>query len=381
VSQSPHVPHLLAPGSQTVCYGRSGSTFLGSWLSRTAFVRPDGSTEREGGVMNRRTFLAGTGAVLLAAPLGVEAQQPGKVYRIGWMIGSSVSASAHLIDAFRQGMRELGWVEGKNIEYEIRAAEGKLDRFPAIVAELLRLKVDLFLAPTNAAAAAAKNATSTVPIVFVVVSEAVERGLVHSLAQPGGNLTGLSLLTEDTLAKQLQILKEAIPRASRVSVLRWTAGRPQAPSVSPYEKELERAAQLLRIQLQVVVVQSPEEFDEAFSTMTRGRSDALIVMSNYLFFLHRTRLAELAVKSRLPGMFPVAEYAEAGGLMAYAQSFRDCHRRAAVYVDKILKGAKPADLPVEQPTKFELVINLKTAKALGLTIPPSLLGRADEVIQ
>jgi putative ABC transport system substrate-binding protein len=332
-------------------------------------------------LIDRRAFLAGTGAVLLAAPLAVEAQQPGKVYRIGLMFGSSVSASAHLIDAFKQGMRELGWVEGKNIEYEVRAAEGKPERFPAIAAELLRLKVDLLLAPTNPAARAAKNATSTVPIVIVVASEAVESRLVDSLARPGGNITGLTLATLETLAKQLQILKEAIPRASRVSVLQRVVGGPQAPSVTSYQKELERAARLLRIQLQLVGVQSPEEFDDAFSTMTRGRSDALLVMSNYMFFLHRTRLAELAAKSRLPGMFPVAEYAEAGGLMAYAQSFRDCHRRAAVYVDKILKGAKPADLPVEQPTKFELVINLKTANALGLTIPPSLLGRADQVIQ
>jgi len=328
--------------------------------------------------MARRTFLAGTGAVLLAAPLAAEGQRQGKIYRIGWIIGSSIAASAHLVDAFKQGMRELGWVEGKNIEYEIRAAGGKLERFPALVAELLQLKVDLFLAPTNAAARAVRNATSTIPIVFVVASDVVESGLVESLARPGGNITGLTLITIDTLAKQLQILKEAIPRVSRVSVLRWTVDR---PFVSPQEKELERAARLLRVQLQVVMVKTPEELDDAFSAMTRGRADALLVLSNYMFFLHRTRLADLATKARLPGMYPVSEYAEAGGLMAYAQSFRDCHRRAAVYVDKILKGAKPADLPVEQPSKFELVINLKTAKALGLTIPPSLLGRADEVIQ
>jgi putative ABC transport system substrate-binding protein len=332
-------------------------------------------------LIDRRAFVAGTGAVLLAAPLPSEAQQPGKVYRIGWMIGSSVSVSAHLIDAFKQGMRELGWVEGKNIEYEIRAADGKPDRFPAIAAELMSLKVDLFLAPTNAAARAAQNATNRVPIVFVVAADAVESELVDSLARPGGNITGLTLGTWETLPKQLQLLKEAIPRASRVSLLRSGAGRVQAPAVSPAEKELESAARLLRIQLQLLIVHGSEEFDDAFSTMTRGRSDALLVMSNYMFYLHRTRLAELALKARLPGMFPVVEYAEAGGLMAYAQSFRDSHYRAAAYVDKILKGAKPADLPVQQPTKFELVINLKTAKALGLTIPPSLLGRADQVIQ
>jgi len=328
-------------------------------------------------VISRRAFVASLTGGLLATPLAAEAQQQGKVYRVGWIIGSSIAASAHLVDAFKQGMRESGWVEGKNIEYEIRAADGKLERFPALVAELLQLKVDLFLAPTNAAARAVRNATSTIPIVFVVASDVVESGLVESLARPGGNITGLTLITIDTLAKQLQILKEAIPRASRVSVLRWTVGR---PFVSPQEKELERAARLLRVQLQVVMVQTPDELDDAFSGMTRGRADALLVLSNYMFFLHRARLAELATKARLPGMYPVSEYAEAGGLMAYAQSFRDCHRRAAVYVDKILKGAKPADLPVEQPSKFELVINLKTAKDLGLTIPPSLLARADQVI-
>ena len=329
-------------------------------------------------MIDRRTFLAGTGAVLLAAPLAAKAQVK-KVYRIGWMIGSSIPASAHLIDAFKEGMRELGWVEGKNIEYEIRAAEGKIERFQVIAAELMQLKVDLFLAPTNAAVRAAKNVTSTLPIVMVVASDAVELGLVDSLARPGANITGLTLNTVGTVAKQLQILKEAIPRASRVSVLWWTVGSPQAPVA--YEKELERAAGLLQIQLQHVRVQSPEEFDDAFSTMTRGRSDALLVSSTYLFFLHRTRLAELAVKSRLPGMFPVNEYAEAGGLMTYSQSFRDCHRRAATYVDKILKGTKPSDLPVQQPTKFELVVNLASAKALGITIPPSLLAQADEVIE
>jgi putative ABC transport system substrate-binding protein len=330
--------------------------------------------------VDRRRFLVTSLAGALAAPLA-RAEQAGKVYRIGWMIGSSISAAAHLNDAFRQGMRELGWVEGKNIEYEIRAAEGRLERFPEIVAELLRLKVDLFFTPTNAAAAAAKNATNTVPIVTAVASDVVESGLVDSLARPGGNITGLSLMTVDTLAKQLQLLKEAIPRVSRVSVLRRTGGRPQPPAGSPWEQELKRAARLLRIQLQVVWVQGPEGFDDAFSTMTRERADALLVTSNYMFFLHRTRLAQLATKARLPGMYPVSEYVEAGGLMAYAQSLRDCHRRAAVYVDKILRGAKPADLPVEQPTKFELVINLRTAKALGLTVSPSLLARADQVIE
>ena len=325
-------------------------------------------------MLNRRTFLAGTGAVLLAAPRASEAQSPAKVYRIGFMIGSSASTAAHLLDAFRQGMRESGWVEGKNFELEIRAAEGKLDRMPAIVAELLRLRVDLIIAGTTVAARAAKSATSTIPILIVVAADAVGSGLIDSLAQPGGNITGLTQMTVETLAKQLGILKEAMPKAVRVSVLR---NGPNLRSV----KELEDAARLLRIQLQVLTVGSPEGIEDVFPTMSRGRSDAFLVVADPLFFLHRTRLADLAVKARLPGMFPVEEYVEAGGLMAYGPSFRYAYRRAAVYVDKILKGAKPADLPVEQPTKFDLVINLKTAKALGLTIPPSLLGLADQVIQ
>jgi len=326
-------------------------------------------------LIDRRSFIAGSGAVLLTAPLGAEAQQPGKVYRIGWMIGSSVSASAPLIDAFKQGMRELGWVEGKNIEYEIRAAEGKLERLPAIAADLLRLKIDLFLTPTTAATRAARNATTTIPIVMVIPSDPLGAGLVDSLARPGGNVTGLSGMGMEIGSKQLQILKETVPPASRVSVLLTTSG-PNAVRV-----ELERAAKALGIQLQVLAARGPEEFDGAFSAMIRGRSQGLIIDSPPVYFLHRKQLAELAVKARLPAMFGSREYAEAGGLMAYGASFADNHRRAAVYVDKILKGAKPADLPVEQPTKFELVINLKTAKALGLTIPPSLLGRADEVIQ
>jgi putative ABC transport system substrate-binding protein len=326
-------------------------------------------------LIDRRTFLAGTGAVLFAAPLAGEAQQPGKVYRIGWMIGSSIAASALLIDAFKQGMRELGWMEGKNIEYEIRAAEGKLERLPAIAAELLRLKIDLFLTPTTQATRAARNATTTIPIVMVVPSDPLGAGLVDSLARPGGNITGLSGMANEIRAKQLQILKEAVPRASRVSVLLPATGP------SPVQKELERAASVLGIQLQVLGARGPEEFEEAFSSMIRGRSHALIVDANPMYFIHRKRLADLAMKARLPAMFGPREYADAGGLMAYGASQTANHRRAATYVDKILKGAKPADLPIEQPTTFEFVINLKSAKAIGFTIPPSLLGRADEVIQ
>ena len=325
--------------------------------------------------MDRRAFLAGSGAVLLAAPLAAEGQQPGRVYRVGLMLYFHASESQHLLDAFRQALRELGWVEGKNIEFEVLTAEGKSDPLPAMAAELVRRRVDVIIALVRPFAEAAKKATNTIPIVMVTVGDPVGAGLVESLARPGGNITGLSVMIVEVTAKALQILKEAIPRASRVSALQSWVGS------SPVTTELERAAQFLGIQLQVVVAQSPEAFDEAFSTMVRGRSDALIVHSSPVFFLHQTRLIELAAKARLPAIFSAREYVQAGGLMAYAPNFLYHHRRAAVYVDKILRGAKPADLPVEQPTKFELVINLKTAKALGLTIPPSLLGRADEVIE
>ena len=329
----------------------------------------------EDALIARRTFLAGTGAVLLSTPLAAEAQQPGKVYRIGVMQVSPPSTSPHLLDALRQGLRDLGWVEGKNIEFEILATEGKSDRIPPIAAELVHRRVDVIIVSVRPLAEAAQKATSTIPIVMVVVGDPVGAGLVESLARPGGNITGLSIMTRELTAKGLQILKEAIPRTSRVSALQSWAGR------GPVAEELEGAAQFLGIQLQVVVAQSPEAFDEAFSTMIRGRSDALLVHSDPMFFLHRARLVELAAKTRLPAIFSASEYVQAGGLMAYAPSFVNNYRRAAVYVDKILKGAKPADLPIEQPTNFELVINLKTAKALGLTIPPSLLARADQLIQ
>jgi putative ABC transport system substrate-binding protein len=324
--------------------------------------------------MERRTFIALVSGGLLAAPLAAEAQQPGKVYRIG-MMQLFTNVAPHLDDAFRQALRELGWVEGKNIEFVVLSADGKSDRLPAIAAELVRRKVDVIIASVRPLAEAAKKATSTIPIVIVVTGDPVGSGLVDSLARPGGNITGLSVMNVEVTAKSLQILKEAIPRASRVSTLQSWVGRGLTA------KELEGAAQMLGIQLQVVVAQSPEAFDEAFSTMIRGRSDGLLVHSSPMFFLHRARLAELAAKARLPTIFGTSEYVQVGGLMAYSPSFLYNWRRAAVYVDKILKGAKPADLPIEQPTTFELVINLKTAKALGLTIPQSLLQRADEVIQ
>jgi ABC-type uncharacterized transport system substrate-binding protein len=321
--------------------------------------------------MDRRTFLASTGAVLLAAPLAAEAQPAGKIYRIGVMFVGSVGPHEYL-DAFRQGLRELGWIEGKNIELEIRGAEGKYERLPAIAAELVRLNVDIIFAPNSPTVDAAKNATGNIPIVMAAVTDPVGRGFVGSISRPGGNVTGLTMVDEDIFGKQLQLLKEVVPKAARVSVLRTPTGT---------LKELEGVGKALKIQLQVVVVRSREELDDAFPAMVRARSEALLVVPTPLFIVHRTRLVELATKARLPTMYGAKEYVEAGGLMAYGANVLYNYRHAAVYVDKILKGAKPADLPVEQPARFELVINLKTAKALGLTIPQSLLLRADEIIE
>ena len=332
--------------------------------------------------MNRRRGLVFTLALgLLVAPLAADAQQAAKVPRVGVLFtGYPLDpVSQHNTEAFRQGLRELGWVEGRNIVIEYRWSEGRYERLPDLAAELVGLKVDVIAASITTAALAAKNASRTIPIVVVASPDLVGSGLVASLARPGGNVTGLSFMGVELIAKQLELLKETVPKVSRVAVLR-------NPDTPPWAhprmvKEAEQAAQLLRVQIQSLAARGPEDFDSVFSTMARERADALLVLPDPMFVLHRTRLAELAAKDRIPAMYTVVEHAEAGGLMAYAANFRYNFRRAATYVDKILKGAKPADLPVEQPTKFELVINLKTAKALGLTIPPSVLIRADEVIQ
>jgi putative ABC transport system substrate-binding protein len=327
--------------------------------------------------VDRRTFLAGTGAVLLAAPFSVEAQQAAKVARIGYLT-NHVTSSPHLPEAFRQGLRDLGYVEGRNVVIEYRDAEGKLERLPALAAELVALKVDVIVASAYPGTLAAKNATNTIPIIMVAVADPVRMGLIASLVRPGGNITGLTLLAgTEIVGKHLELLKEAVPNLSRVAVL-WN---PANPMHVLRLREVEVAGRSLRVQLQILKAQGPEEFDSAFAAMTRERAGALYVVGDPMLSRHRRRLAELAAKSRLPAVYELKDHAEAGGLMAYGPSLLDMYRRAATYVDKILKGAKPADLPVEQPTKFELVINLKTAKALGLTIPPSLLRRADEVIQ
>jgi len=319
--------------------------------------------------------LAGT---LLAAPLAAEAQQAGKVHRIGYLTGGLSTDRPHLIEAFRQGLRELGWVEGQNIVIEYRYAEGRFDRLPDLAAELVRLKVDIIVAVATPASAAAKNATGTIPIVGISLGDPVGTGLIASLARPGGNVTGVSYsVGVETIGKGLELLNEIVPNVRQVAIL----SNPGNPLHAPAVRDVKVAARSLGVQLQLLEARGPTEFDGAFAAMAKERVGGLLVVADTMFNLHRARLVELAAKSRLPAAYGTRDAVEAGGLMSYGPSLPDLFRRGATYVDKILKGAKPADLPVEQPTKFELVINLKTAKALGLTIPPSLLGRADEVIE
>ena len=313
-----------------------------------------------------------------AAPRAADAQEPRKVYRIGYLSAPTRQSVEGVLDAFLRKLRELGWVEGQNLVIEYRWAEGKIERLPDLAAELVRLKVDLIVAPAGSAALAAQNATSSIPIVMIFPIDPVRSGLVKSLRRPEGNVTGTtSALGNEITGKQLQILTEAIPSASRVAIL-WNSS---APESAIQVKEAEAAAASMRIRLQAVPARGSEDLDGAFAAMARERAEALLVSNDSTFLVHRARIAELALKRRLPTMCSYREFVESGSLMAYAVNMSDFIGRAAVYVDRILKGAKPADLPVEQPTKFELVINLKTAKALGLTLPPSLLQRADDVIR
>jgi putative ABC transport system substrate-binding protein len=330
-------------------------------------------------MMNRRAFLTALSGGLLAAPLAAEAQQAAKVARIGYL-AASLAATPHLPEAFRQGLRDLGYVEGRNVVIEYRDAEGKFERLPALAAELVAIKVDVVLAPPTVAALAAKQATRTLPIVFAAVADPVGSGLVTSLARPGGNVTGLSNLAPELVGKCLEQLTQAVPGVSRVAVL-WQPGAVPERTEKDILKGAEVAGRALGVRVQFVEARGPADIDRAFSDMTRARAGALTVLPSNMFLIERRRFVDLAAKHRLPAVYPWRESVDAGGLMAYGPNLADLFRRAATYVDKILKGAKPADLPVERPTKFELVINLKTAKALGLTIPPSLLRRADEVIQ
>jgi putative ABC transport system substrate-binding protein len=314
------------------------------------------------------------------ASLAAEAQQAAKVARIGYLV-TNLASNPHLLEAFRQGLRDLGYVEGRNLVIEYRDAEGKPDRLAALAAELVALKVDVIVtsAGTTATALAAKQVTRTLPIVFVA-ADAVGSGLVNSLARPGGNVTGLSNLASDLVGKRMELLTQAVPGVSRVAVLRLPGALGERTEKDMLEAT-EVEARALGVRLQFVEARDPADFDRAFSDMTNVRAGALTVLPSNMFLRESRRLVDLAAKNRLPAVYPSREYVDAGGLMAYGANLADLSRRAATYVDKILKGANPGDLPIEQPTKFELVINLKTANDLGLTIPQSVLTRADEVIQ
>ena len=314
--------------------------------------------------------------MLLAAPLAAHAQQADRVPRIGFLFYGAPGPSPE-VDAFRQGLRDLGYNEGQNITIEYRFANGRVGRLPELAADLVRLKPDVIVTPGTPASMAAKKATSTIPIVFAGVADAVGAGLIATFARPGGNVTGLTSISAELGGKRLELLKVVVPKASRVTVLYNPADRSNVLVL----KELQGSSRALGLTLQPLAVRGPDEFEGAFASMTRERVHALIVASGVLTTEHRKPLVGLAAKCKIPTMWGERQFVEAGGLMSYAVNFYDEVRRAATYVDKILKGAKPADLPVEQPTKFELVINLKTAKALGLPMPPSVLARADEIIE
>jgi putative ABC transport system substrate-binding protein len=315
-------------------------------------------------------------AFLFALCSPAEAQQP-KVARVGILFGASPSANAGRIEAFRQGLRQLGYIEGKNFIIEERYAEGKLDRLPVLAAELLRLNVDLIVTVGPPVTRPVKEATNKIPIVMAFDSDPVGSGFVASLARPGGNVTGLSSISPDLTGKRLELLKEIVPKLSRVAVL----GNPSNTATTLNFKEAEVAARAYGLQIQSVELRGPNDFDGALSTIIRGRADALLPLGDSVVVFHRDRIIQFATKNRLPGTYPNSEWADAGGLMSYRPDILDSFRRAATYVDKILKGTKPADLPVEQPMKFELVINLKTEKQIGLIIPPNVLARADRVIR
>jgi putative ABC transport system substrate-binding protein len=313
---------------------------------------------------------------ILAAPLAADAQPTGKVYRIGLL--TSTQAVSPTVEAFRQGLRELGWIEGQNLVIEHRFAEGRLDRLPDLAAELVRLKVDVIAAGPTPPAVAARNATGATPIVMLGAAEPVDLGLIASLARPGGNVTGLAWSVNlEIIGKELELLKEAVPKIRRVAIL-WNPDNPAQAIATGYVKD---AARALGVQLQLLEARGPHEFDGAFVAMASRRAEALLVVPETVFVVHRARLAALEARYRLPSMHGLLQNVEAGGLMSYGPDLVAVWRRGAFFVDKILKGANPADLPVEQPTKFDLVINIKTARALGLTIPPSLLLRANQVIQ
>jgi len=327
--------------------------------------------------VSRKILCLALSALLLALSFPADAQQPKKIPRIGYLTATSLSAIAGRTEAFRQGLREFGYVEGKNIVTEHRHAEGKLDRLPALAAELVRLNVDVIVSAGPADTRAAKELTNTIPIVMAQDSDLVGNGFIASLARPGGNVTGLATLAPEISGKRLELLKETVPKLSRVAVF----GRSTRPGNAKALTEVELAAGTFGVRLQYLDVEGSKDIGPAFQAASKGRADAVLVLEGPVFINQRTQIAELAVTSGFPAIYSRSENVEAGGLMSYGVSITDLFRRAATYVDKILKGVKPADLPVQQPTKFELVINLKAAKQIGLTIPPNVLARADKVIK
>jgi putative ABC transport system substrate-binding protein len=314
---------------------------------------------------------------LVLAPLAAEAQQAEKTPRIGILVGGSASSDSGRIEAFRQGLRELGYVEGKTIVLELRFADGNPERLNGLAATLVRLKVDVIVAAGPNATRSAKEATTTIPIVMAQVNDPVGARFAASLARPGGTITGLATMTPEIIGKQLELLRQVVPRLARVAVLE----NPTQPGREEMLREMERAAASLRVQLQYLDVVSRTDIETSLRTARKQRADAVLVLSSPVLFSQRKQIANLAIQNRLPTISPWPEFVDDGGLITYSANFKDLFRRAATFVDKILKGAKPGDLPVEQPTTFELLINLKTAKALGLTIPPSVLGRADQIIE
>ena len=315
--------------------------------------------------------------MLFALSLSAEAQQPPNIPRIAYVGATSLAANAARVEAFRQGLRELGYVEGKNIVIELRSAEGEQGRLPALVAELVRLKVDIIVSGGPAVTRAARKATSTIPIVMAQDADPVGSGVVASLARPGGNITGLSSLAPEISGKQLELLKEIVPKLSRVAII----GNSTEPGYAQVVKEIELAAGALKVKLQFLDVRDAKDIDIAFQAARKERADAVLLLAASVLNSHRAQVVELAVKNRLPAMYWRSDFVQEGGLMSYGVSITDLDRRAATYVDKILKGRTPADLPVEQPIKFEFIINLKAAKQIGLTIPPNVLARADRVIK
>jgi len=325
--------------------------------------------------MDRRTFIASVAAAFLVKPYPVVAQQPGKVWRVGMLETTSAALNAANLDAFRQGLRELGYIEGRNLSIEYRSADGRGDRFADLAAELVSLKVDLILARGTPAAVAARSATRTIPVVIVSIADPLH--VVASLAHPGGNITGLSNQTPDFEAKRLDLLRALVPHFARIAVL-YNMGNPYFP---PRWAEMQVIAKSLGVQAQLLDARKPEDLERVFDDANRQHADGLMVAADGLFQANRKRISELAAKHRLPAIYQSREFVEAGGLIAYGPSYPDLYRRATAYVDKILRGANPGELPIQQPTKFELIINAKSANALGLAIPQSLLLRADEVIQ